>query len=290
MLAYENTNAPLLVSDRYYDDPVRGLRRVQVYEGTPAQINSITVDPLASWETDDGNAPAIRLTINSPDLSDLRTTFEISGQDLSRSVYERQIFPTTDADQNKIKAWFRGNQADGTFAPLLTSLSNDNARSLAYLLFKKTENWYDSGYVLRQKSVGLANVGYPSLVIGPKGTGCLFTPADLDTGGHWDLGFDTTTRQFLAAIRPQTKTQGDPYNNYLWTWLCGQCSQTDLPGGKKEFRQEFKLALWANTLYNTWGQAGLTPPHLLELKAPPPEPNPKYFPLTKPVLVADAPK
>jgi hypothetical protein len=144
------------------------------------------------------------------------------------------------------------------------------------------DGWTDSKYVLRQKSVGLPETGYPSLVIGPKGTGSLFSVNDIGLGGDWDLGMDAITQAFLNDIPPQSRTPAIPYNDFYWGWLCGQSSQTDLPGGKKEFRQEFTLGLWARGLYLTWKDANVKPP-------PKPQvfqgPDPALFPFTKAIPI-----
>lgn len=277
-LCYQNSLVH--TSHRVYEDPVRGMRQVDVYQGTPAAIVNFipTLSPLCSWETDDSNAPMWILTVNSPDTSDLRTTFEISGQDLSRSIYEHPdtIKLVSRPDQNTIKEWFRGAQKSGTFqTDCLDKLTSPPAWEVANMIFRHQDSWPDSGYVLRQRSVGLANVGFPSLVIGPAGTGLLFAPNDLMPGGVWNLGFDLITQDFINAIEPEpvpakpappilNSPQDDYSWDFMWAWLCGQASQTDLPGGRVEFRQEWKLSLWSHFLYFTWQEAGL---HAREGKA-----------------------
>jgi len=227
-------------------DPVRGKRNVVIYEGTLEAINLLIplISPLASWEVDGSDTPKYRITISSPDNTDLQTVWELQGNDLSKSIWEhgRTSIDTTEDDRKKIKGYIEGDK--NTLTDPTPTLSGDVAKELLRLLKVDTTHYFLPQYVLRVRMVG-SNAGFPGVVIHMSNVGLIFKQEDIIAGGVFDLQIDAAIQSRMAEIEPP-----DARVNYTVGWLFKSPTITGIPGGKFELRQKWWFEQWANYLYD----------------------------------------
>lgn len=258
---------PVLVSTRYSRTNT-GTSRIEVWEGTSDGLNTV-LSSLASWQQwdwDDSEQPKYRLTVRTPEPGDSGVggsqasvaydwSWELVGSEVSMDIrqHPRTLWLADDDAGKELLKRVVAASSDPDEVPFipdgLDSDKTQSFRNLYDLLVKGQNSFAWPSYTLRI-----------TLTVSPTFTGGTSDDGDCrvwSSAGiiNYYAGYPPTDR---IRTRMNNLQAANPYllfglevpaaAGYLWGWLAGPTTETELPDKRNRLQREFKLDFW-NTGY-----------------------------------------
>lgn len=223
-------------------DIIRGAQVINVYEGTPAGLNSV-IRGLRGWERyelDSSDSPRCRLTVYTPDPAEAPVWEVLSNLKQVRARELPQFSSVSSANLDQIQQYFENPGLSPNFTGPDASLANQ-----LWLLEKSNKDIAFSEDVVLRYSFTVTNARQIALQYA--NYDAIFSHSALLTPAKSALVIPAGIRVSLNAAALPAPTSSDA--NMLWGWLKRKPTSRQTQIGKVLISGEWWLGWWNVLLY-----------------------------------------